>query len=261
MFMRKKLSCPSCVGIHCRESRWLSLEEKKANPESSPYRCMDCSHRFLARKGASAGREVVIPVRGVMAAIGLMAIVVFGLVSVGGSSAPPPTALPKVIDPGVLQAAEKGDAAAQFRVGEALFHDPVRDGDKSAKAVRWLQLAADNGNTEAMVLLGRLSRSGVGILQDFGQSAKWIQTAAGRGDLEGMLELGRLYRDGIGVDKDLVQAYVWFNRAAAAHNLDAAREREAVARLLTPEELKVAQSQSATVKTSRSGATGEPAIK
>ncbi len=95
-----------------------------------------------------------------------------------------------------------------------------------------------------MIVLGRLSRTGVGVLQNFGNTAKCIQTAAARGNSEGMLELGRLYRDGIGMDKDLVRAYVWFNRAAAARNLDAVRERESIARTLAPEELKEAQKQS-----------------
>ena len=59
-----------------------------------------------------------------------------------------------------------------------------------------------------------------------------------------MLELGRLYRDGVGVDKSLIKAYVWFNRASAARNLDAVRERESIARILTVDELKEAQHQS-----------------
>jgi TPR repeat protein len=65
--------------------------------------------------------------------------------------------------------------------------------------------------------------------------------AAARGNREGMLELGRLYRDGIGVDRDPVRAYVWFNRAAAAHNIDAVRERENIARTLAPNDLKEGQ--------------------
>lgn len=147
-------------------------------------------------------------------------------------------------DPAIIQAAQNGDPQAQFRLGEALFLDPLRDDQTSAQAVRWLELAAQGGNVDAMILLGRLSRTGVGILQNFAQASKWIHTAAQRGSDEGMLEMGRLYRDGVGVDKDLIQAYVWFNRAAAARNLDAVRERETVARVLTADELREAQRQS-----------------
>jgi TPR repeat protein len=151
-----------------------------------------------------------------------------------------------ILDPEVRKSAEAGDANAQFRLGEALLQDPAHTVENSADAVRWLQLAAENGSTEAMIVLGRLSRTGVGVLQNFSLSAKWLQTAAARGNPEGMLEMGRLYRDGIGVEKDLVRAYVWFNRASAARNIDAVREREMIARTLTPQELKEAQNQSST---------------
>lgn len=149
-----------------------------------------------------------------------------------------------LLDPAVRKAAEDGDPVAQFRIGEALFHDLARTDESSAQAVRWLQLSAENGNTDAMIFLGRLSRTGVGILQNFAQASVWIHTAAVRGSPEGMLEMGRLYRDGVGVEKDLIKAYVWFNRASAARNLDAVREREAIARILTPDELREAQRQS-----------------
>jgi hypothetical protein len=247
MFIRAKLICPSCEGTRCRESRWLSIEEKRGNPESNPYRCLDCSHRFLAQRRAIFERDLVVSAPVALLAIVLTAVLVFLLASAGNSAAPRPPAASAALSPEVAKAAEMGDASAQFRVGEALLHDPVRSNENSASAVRWLQLAADNGNTEAMVLLGRLSRSGVGILQDFDRSAKWIQTAAVRGNIAGMLELGRLYRDGVGVDKNLVQAYAWFNRAAAANNLDAVPEREAISRQLTAEELRNAQAQSSAV--------------
>ncbi len=251
MFITAKISCPSCQGSRCRESRWLSIDEKRGHPDGSPYRCLDCSHRFLARKASFFERDTVVSASWAIFAIVLTAIVTFWWARTGSSSVAPSVAMSTVIDPALLKAAETGDAGAQFKVGEALFNDPAHSNETSAKAVRWLRLAAENGNAEAMVLLGRLSRSGVGILQDFGQSAKWIQTAATRGDSEGMLELGRLYRDGVGVEKDMMQAYIWFNRAAAAHNLDAVREREVVVRQLAPEELKEAQARSSAVDASR----------
>lgn len=177
-------------------------------------------------------------------AVALVAAATFWLTRVENPSVLGAPAISPALDPEVMKAAASGDAGAQFRIGEALLQDPARGAESSAKAVRWLQMAAENGNTEAMIVLGRLSRTGVGILQDYGQSAKWTQTAAARGNPEGMLELGRLYRDGIGFEKNLVRAYVWFNRASAARNLDAVRERDAIARILTSEELKEAQNQS-----------------
>lgn len=243
MLFQSKIVCPGCQGTRCRESRWLSLDEKKKYPHNSPYRCLDCSHRFLSTKHSSFSEKLI-------SAPVAFAVLVFAVgitYWLTRTETPSPLAAPvsvSALEPEIRKAAEAGDAGAQFRLGEALLQDPARTPENSANAVRWLEMSAENGNTEAMIVLGRLSRTGVGILQNFGNTAKWIQTAAARGNPEGMLELGRLYRDGVGVDKDLVQAYVWFNRSSAARNLDAVRERENIARMLTPNELRDAQKQS-----------------
>jgi TPR repeat protein len=147
-------------------------------------------------------------------------------------------------DSELRRAAENGDHAAQFKLGVALFEDPVRTGETSTQAIHWLKAASEGGALDAMIYLGRVLRSGVGILQDFAQASRWFHTAATRGSPEGMLETGRLYRDGVGVEKDPVKAYVWFNRAAAARNIEAVREREAIVSMLTPDDLKEAQRQS-----------------
>jgi hypothetical protein len=243
MLFRKKVICPSCQSPRCRESRWLSVEEKRSSPNMFPFRCLDCSYRFLSKDGSEFSGKPFVSIPAVIIAVGLAITLTYWLTKPDSAGSSVPTSQ-FILDAEVLKAAEAGDASAQFRLGESLLMDPARTVASSAKAVNWLRAAAENGNTEAMLVLGRLSRSGVGILQDFSQSAKWTQTAAARGSPEGMLELGRLYRDGIGVDKDLVRAYVWFNRASAARNLDAVRERELISRLLTPEELKQAQSRS-----------------
>jgi TPR repeat protein len=147
-------------------------------------------------------------------------------------------------DPVLKRAAENDDHAAQFKLGEALFQDPARTGKTAIQAMYWLEAAAKGGNVEAMVYLGRVLRSGVGVLQNFTRSSFWIDAAARQGSADGMLEMGRLYRDGLGVERDLIKAYIWFNHAAAAHNLEAASEREAIMHILTPGELNEAQQQS-----------------
>lgn len=241
MIFQSKVICPRCQTSRCRESRWLSLEEKRNHQESTPFRCLDCSFRFLGKKSSGFGKGLVIPVPVALLAVTLAVVICVWLASVESMSGLSPSAPLAATDLAIRQAAEAGDAGAQFKLGEALLLDPSHSPENSANALRWLQLSAENGNTEAMIVLGRLSRSGVGILQNFGQASKWIQTAAARGNPEGMLELGRLYRDGVVLKKDLVLAYVWFNRASAARNLDAVREREEVAQALSAEELKEAQ--------------------
>ena len=142
----------------------------------------------------------------------------------------------------LLSMAEKGDAKAQFELGLALLKDSGGTAQKNAVAVLWLSNSASRGNVDAMVALGRLSKTGMGVLQSYEQALKWIQMAANLGSADGMLELGRLYRDGVALERDTVQAYIWMNRAAAMHNLTAAKERDLIARALSPDKLKEAQS-------------------
>lgn len=243
MIFRGGITCPKCGESHRRASKWLSRQEKLSHPDSRPYRCLVCSHRF--RIPASPLMKYARPAA--VAALSLLALAPLAGAWWWAPEAPAPeipAAAPSVVDPDELKAAAAGDANAQFKVGEILLREALRTRSESAPAVRWLQLAAENGDTRAMVRLGKLHRSGVGALQNFNLAAKWLQLAASRGDVGGMLELGRLYREGIGLEKDPLLAYVWFNRAAAAHELDAARERDETARDLSAEQLKNAQQQS-----------------
>lgn len=244
MLFQPKVICPRCQSSRCRESRWLSLEEKRNHQESTPFRCLDCSYRFLSRRNAGFNKVLAFSAPIALVSVGLAVAASVWLTTADHQSALSTMAPSADLDLAIKKAAEAGDADAQFRLGNSLLQDPTQSVQNSTNAIRWLQLSAENGNTEAMIVLGRLSRSGVGLLQNYDQASKWIQTAAARGNPVGMLELGRLYRDGVGLDKDPVLAYVWFNRASAARNMDAVREREEVARTLSAEELKKAQTRS-----------------
>ena len=61
------------------------------------------------------------------------------------------------------------------------------------------------------------------------------------GDRRAMLELGRLYVQGLGVPQSYVQAHVWFNLAASRGEVEALKERDAVAAKMTPQQLASAQ--------------------
>ncbi len=70
--------------------------------------------------------------------------------------------------------------------------------------------------------------------------AQW-RAAADEGDRQAMLELGRLYVQGLGVPQSYVQAHVWLNLAAARGAVDALKERDALAAKMTPQQVAVAQ--------------------
>lgn len=215
-----------------------------------PYRCTECAHRFLvATPLLSEPRKLRFA-----GASGLIVTLLIGISLFLGinehEAAPDVEAAleepaPAPVTTEILQAAQDGNADAQFRVGKSLLYAALSDKNKATEALEWLEQAAANGSTEAMVYLGRLYRTGVGALQNYKLSGEWITRAAHRGDAEGMLELGRLYRDGVGFERDPTRAYVWLNRAAAALNSEAAYERDSLARRLTAEQIRAAQDLSA----------------
>ncbi|HRP24537.1 sel1 repeat family protein [Thauera sp.] len=248
----KLLSCPKCGSTDCRESRWRSHQEKTDNPGRHPYRCLTCAHRFVAaRAGALASR------RGLTLAAAVVVLIALSLVAGGtawmladddgthplaanGPDGGAGSASGNETGPSV-EAAQSGDLEAQYRLGRAALLNTARGKEATLEALGWLKRASEGGHTGAMILLGKLYRSGVGITQNYELAARWIAAAAEAGDPEGMVEYGRLHRSGIGMTQDAVMAYVWFNRAAAALNMEGVHERDSVAIKLTPEELKRAQ--------------------
>jgi len=242
------IRCPNCKANDCRRSAWLSSAERRAHRQMHPYRCRRCSHRFHLRDKVSVRQGVI--VGGALVSLALIVVATGTLLHWSYDVAPEvgPVSEATPVDPRTLRSAQQGDAEAQFRIARILLSDPEPDRKNAAEAVRWLNAAAEQDHTPAMVQLGKLYRSGVGVLQNFGNAAKWIETAAVLGDPEGMHELGRLYRDGVSFDRDAVNAYIWFSRSAAALNTAAVRDRDDVARGLSEKQLKDAQHKSAVAK-------------
>ncbi|MBQ0066650.1 MAG: SEL1-like repeat protein [Phascolarctobacterium sp.] len=77
-----------------------------------------------------------------------------------------------------LNAAEQGDAEAQFEVAFRYFTYGEYE-----QAVKWLRRAAENGNIEAQCHLGQCYYEGVGygIEKDYEQAVKWLRKAAEQG--------------------------------------------------------------------------------
>lgn len=114
------------------------------------------------------------------------------------------------------QAAEQGLADAQLQMGLAAFGS---DANLYAEAVNWLRRAAEQGHAESQNYMGFLYRQGRGgVVQDFAQAARWYRQAAEQGDASAQLSLGSLYRYGEGVEQDDAQALAWYGKAAAQGN-------------------------------------------
>ncbi len=74
--------------------------------------------------------------------------------------------------------------------------------------------------------------------------AEW-QAAAEDGDSRAMLALGRLYEMGRGAPQNYILAHVWFNLAASRGEMEALAERDALAAKMTPQQVAEAQERAA----------------
>ena len=107
--------------------------------------------------------------------------------------------------------------------------------------VKSWRLAADQGFADAQFNLGAAYYFGKGVAQDYVESAKWNRKAADQGHVLAQLNLGFAYGQGKGVPQDYAEAHKWFNLAAAAGNTLGGEGRDALANLMTPEQVAEAQ--------------------
>nr|WP_314169350.1 tetratricopeptide repeat protein [uncultured Neisseria sp.] len=112
------------------------------------------------------------------------------------------------------QAAERGDAQAQFNLG--IMYDIGRGVSRDdAEAVKWYRQAAERGVADAQFNLGNMYYEGRGVRQDDAEAFKWYRQAAAQGDVQAQFNLGRMYENGRGVRQDDAEAVRWYRQAAA----------------------------------------------
>ena len=83
--------------------------------------------------------------------------------------------------------------------------------------------------------------------------AQW-RGAADAEDRRAMLALGRLYLKGLGAPQDYVLAHMWFNLAASRGEMEALKERDALATKMTPQQVATAQERARAWRPGRGGA-------
>ena len=83
--------------------------------------------------------------------------------------------------------------------------------------------AAERGDADAQYWLGEKYHMGQGVEQDFKEAVKWWHKAAEQGVKEAQFCLGAMYYRGDGVPEDIVTAFAWFN-IAAANGCEAGKE-------------------------------------
>lgn len=119
----------------------------------------------------------------------------------------------EVVD-GWLTAAAKGDATAQYNLGQMYeVGEGVAQSDKQAAA--WYAKAAAQGHTDAQYDLGVMYQKGLGVAEDWARAAEWYRKAADQGHANAQYLLARLLEVGHGqsVAKNEAEAAEWYRRA------------------------------------------------
>jgi serine/threonine protein kinase/TPR repeat protein len=132
------------------------------------------------------------------------------------SGAMPPGELAALRAP-LERAAALHTRSAQMLLGEMLLESDPSD------ALKWFLAAADQGQTEAMVIAGKILANGRGASgPDLPSAVVWFTRASDAGDTEGMYALGECYLGGKGMEnKDPKRAIELLNAAAVLDNVRA----------------------------------------
>ncbi len=120
----------------------------------------------------------------------------------------------------LFEAAERGDAQARLTLGRETA-DGLLDDRRAEDCVRWLRSEAKNGSAEAAFLTSRCAAVGRGTPRDPVEELRLLEKAADGGFPEAQNELGLRFSRGCdGVERDDRRAFELF--AAAAKSGDAA---------------------------------------
>jgi len=118
------------------------------------------------------------------------------------------------------KAADQGNADAQIGIGR-LYEQGWGVRKDYDEAWRWYRKAADQGNANAQVSIGLLYENGWGMPKDYDDAMRWFRKAADQGDAGAQFIIGGLYETGSGVPKDYGEAMRWYRKAADQGNASA----------------------------------------
>ena len=136
--------------------------------------------------------------------------------------------------------AEQGHSSAQSNLGimYANGHGVTQD---YKEAVRLYKLAAEQGYAHAQFNLGYMYSEGQGVLQDYKEAVRLYGLAAEQGYARAQTNLGVMYANGQGVLQDYARAHMWYNLASSTGDANGTKNRDKVAKLMTPQQVGSAQ--------------------
>ena len=120
----------------------------------------------------------------------------------------------------LLEAAEAGHGPAAYEVGMA-----YKDGRGTAldleSGARWIDTAAERGESRALLLLGAAYYGGIGVERDYQRAAAYLADAAVQGQPRAQFLLAESFSNGRGVTKNPIWAARWYGKASAQGHRDA----------------------------------------
>lgn len=123
----------------------------------------------------------------------------------------------------ILNAAEKGNAEAQFKLG-IMYGNGQGVSQNDTQAIDWYRKAAEQGYAPAQFNLGYAYENGQGVSEDKTQAIIWYRKAADKGYAPAQFRIGIVYEYGQGVSRDKTQAIIWYRKAAEQSD-EAAKNR------------------------------------
>ena len=120
----------------------------------------------------------------------------------------------------ITLAAEQGDADAQFSLG-LMYLQGLGVFLDNKTAVKWFTLAAEQGRARAQFYLGEMYHEGQNVPQDHTTAVKWYRLAAEQGNVAAQFNLGWMYHKGLGVAQNHEAARKWYSLAAKQGHADA----------------------------------------
>ena len=122
-----------------------------------------------------------------------------------------------------MKLAQKGNAEAQFKVGE-MYETGFGVKEDKAEAANWITKAADQGHETAgfKLLFWDIEKNGVTDANKGKLEA--LRAKANEGNAQAQYYVGKMYSRGVGVERDSGKALDWLNKAALVGVLEAERE-------------------------------------
>jgi uncharacterized protein len=117
----------------------------------------------------------------------------------------------------------------------------VSDADQLTDTIKHLRLRAEDGNAEAMFLLGVAYAQGRGVDRNDTAAARWFHQATRKGHVRAKASMGYVYATGRGVRRDPVLGYIFLTQAVQQADPLAADLLTKLRRTMSPAQLKEAE--------------------